>query len=137
MATWNGSGYTPRVWEPVVTFIVPGQPKSKERPRMNRKTGAVYTPKSTKDAEQAVIDAFELACPLWEATLEDCKIHVDVHYEGARKGDGGNVLKLVEDALNKYAYRDDRQVIDGHYETFEHAGDRAGLVVTLAIRKDG
>jgi crossover junction endodeoxyribonuclease RusA len=123
------------VWEPIVTFIVPGPPRSKERPRFNRKTGAVYTPKTTKEAERAVVDAFELAAPLWEPTLEDCRLSIDVIYQKARKGDGGNVLKMVEDALNGWAYRDDKQVVDGHYHTFENGGDRAGVVVTFYIHK--
>ena len=122
-------------WEPIVTFIVPGRPKAKERPRFNRKTGNVYTPKETKDAERAVIDAFEHVAPLWEPTLEDVRLTLDICFEGKQNQDGDNCFKLVGDALNGYAWRDDKQIKKGSFDVFEHAGDRAGVVVTFYIHK--
>lgn len=131
---FDGNGYTTRLWEPVVTFIVPGQPKSKARPRFGR--GRTYTEPATVAAETRVIDAFENACPLWEPSLTLMRIDVDIHYKGAAIGDFDNVLKLACDALQGHAYVNDRQLRKGDWEVFEHAGDRAGLVITLHTRKE-
>ncbi|SFR75908.1 crossover junction endodeoxyribonuclease RusA [Agromyces sp. CF514] len=122
------------IWEPITTFIIPGRPKPKGRPRFTR-TGHAYTPQSTRDAEKNVIDLFELACPLWEPTLEDVRLTLDVCFQHGRVADLDNITKLIADALNGYAWVDDRQIrkldITGH----EHAGDRAGVVVSIAIYK--
>ena len=122
------------VWEPIVTFIVPGQPRSKGRPRFSRQ-GYAYTPKTTRDAETAVLDAFELACPLWEPTIELCRLSVDASYKGKVTGDGDNVYKLVADALQGRAYVNDKQVRKGDFEVFENAGGSAGVAVTFYIHK--
>ena len=122
-------------WEPIVTFVVPGKPKAKDRPRFNRKTGGVYTTKETREAETAVGEAFDLACPLWEPTLEDVRMTLDVCWPGKATADPDNVAKLIFDGLNKLAYRDDKQIKKFSVDVFEHAGDSAGVVVTFYIHK--
>ena len=121
-------------WEPITTFIIPGRPKPKGRPRFTRK-GHAYTPDTTRKAEREIIDLFELACPLWEPTIEDVRLTIDVCFQYGRVADLDNVAKLVSDALNGYAYVADRQVrkldVTGH----ENAGDNCGVVVSLAIWK--
>lgn len=120
--------------ELITEFTIWGQPKPKERPRRGR-AGNWYTPKTTVDQETAVLDAFELACPLWEPTIERVRLEVDAHFENKVISDGDNVFKLVGDALNKRAYRDDKQVKQGAFEWFENAGDKARTVVRLYIYK--
>lgn len=122
------------MWEPIVTFTVPGRPKPKGRPRFT-KTGHAYTPDTTRKAEQNVIDLFELACPLWEPTIEDVRLTLDVCFQHGRVADLDNIAKLISDALNGYAYKDDRQIRKLEVNGFEHAGDMAGVVVSLAIWK--
>jgi Holliday junction resolvase RusA-like endonuclease len=118
---------------PVVELVIAGAPKGKDRPRMNRKTGAVFTPKQTKLAETVIIDAWVAAgSPRVPA---DAAARIEVvcqqkrprgHYrkggglntEGfrhplpRRKPDVDNVLKLVMDALNRRAYRDDVDIVE-------------------------
>jgi len=121
-------------WEHITTFVIPGRPKPKGRPRFTR-TGHAYTPDSTRKAEQNVIDLFELACPLWEPTLEDVRLTVHAHFQYGRVADLDNIAKLVSDALNKYAWVDDKQVRKLEVEGFEHAGDDARVEVSFAIYK--
>ncbi|SIN72555.1 RusA family crossover junction endodeoxyribonuclease [Agromyces cerinus] len=121
-------------WEPIVTFIVPGRPKPKGRPRFTKR-GHAYTPQSTRDAEKQVVDLFELAAPLWEPTLEDVRLTLDVCFQHGRVADLDNVAKLISDALNGWAWVDDRQIRKLEVNGFENAGDRAGVVVSFAIYK--
>ena len=115
-----------------VTLVIQGSPTGKDRPRMNRKTGAVFTPKQTKLAEAVIIDAWRAA---GEPRIEEGPLRMEVelvvsrpkgHYrkdgqlntEGLRhpyprrKPDVDNAIKLVMDALNRRAYRDDVDVVD-------------------------
>lgn len=134
--TWDGDGYkAASVGELISEFVIWGQPKPKERPRRG-KAGNFYTPKDTVNRETAVIDAFELAAPLWEPTIELVRLEVEAHFEKKVISDGDNIFKLVGDALNKHAYRDDKQVKQGAFEWFENAGDRARTVVRFYILGD-
>jgi len=121
-------------WEHITTFIVPGRPKPKGRPRFTRQ-GRAYTPETTRKAEQDVIDLFELACPLWEPTLEDVRLTLDVYFEYGRVADLDNCAKLIQDALNGYAYVDDRQVRKLEVNGYENFGDSCGVAVSFAIYK--
>jgi len=121
-------------WEHIVTFVIPGRPKSKGRPRFTRQ-GHAYTPKTTRNAERTVVDLFELACPMWEPTLEKVRLTVDVYYKGKAVGDGDNVYKLVADALQGWAYVNDRQVRKGEFNVYENFGDSCGVAVSFAIFK--
>ena len=120
-------------WEPIVTFVIPGRPKPKGRPRFAR--GHAYTPESTRAAEREVIDMFELACPLWEPTIEDVRLTLDVYFQYGRVADLDNVAKLISDALNGYAYVDDRQIRKLEVNGYENFGDSAGVAVSFAIYK--
>lgn len=103
------------------SFIVPGPPKGKERPRMNTKTGRVYTPQGTKQFERAIQSASSAALhnhnvwhrgghtPTWPM---DARYEVEVvgYFKNGRMCDGDNLLKAVCDGMNKIIYGDDRQV---------------------------
>ena len=121
-------------WEHIATVVIPGRPKPKGRPRFTRQ-GHAYTPQNTRDAEKNVIDLFELACPLWEPTVEDVRLTVHAHFQYGRVADLDNIVKLVQDALNGYAWEDDKQVRKLEAEWFEHAGDNARVEVSFAIYK--
>jgi crossover junction endodeoxyribonuclease RusA len=121
-------------WEHIVTLTIPGRPKPKGRPRFT-KAGRAYTPETTRRAETNVIDLFELACPLWEPTVEDVRLTVHAFFQYGRVADLDNIAKLVSDALNGYAYEDDRQVRQLLVEGFEGAGDNARVEVSFAIYK--
>ena len=124
--------FTTGARELIAEFTIWGQPKPKERPRRG-KAGNFYTPRDTVNRETAVLDAFELVAPLWEPSIELIRLEVEAHFEGRVISDGDNIFKLVGDALNKRAYRDDKQVKQGAFEWFENAGDRARTDVRLYI----
>lgn len=112
-------------------FIVKGRPRGKDRPRF-RKIGnyvSTYNTKATKDYEKLV----KLSA------LEQCKDKLDKEYTGLvkmsikaffkpnksiskkqhnlllgqpylKKPDSDNIVKIICDALNGIAYKDDNQV---------------------------
>jgi Holliday junction resolvase RusA-like endonuclease len=92
----------------MIEFTVAGEPKSKGRPRFS-KHGHAYTPKTTRDAEAVVLQAWQDSGgqKLNGPVVMEC-----VFYLGSkRRKDLDNVGKLVMDALNKHAFDDDDQVV--------------------------
>jgi Holliday junction resolvase RusA-like endonuclease len=95
---------------PIVTFTIPGEPFSKERPRWGgRRT---YTPPKTVAAESRVIEAFDIAYPLGLPLACELGMRIDFHLGTRRRKDIDNMQKLVMDALNKVAYEDDWQIAE-------------------------
>lgn len=108
--TWLG--YSPEYFtepELAISFEVAGEPRSKERPRFNRKTGSVYTPKTTTDAEKAVALAYQEA----GGFIFPGYVGLEVCFRlGSRRNrDTDNMLKLVLDGLIGYAYEDDGSAV--------------------------
>lgn len=105
----------------------------KQRPKTNFYTGAIYTPRETKEREKMIADAFriknkEWVCdegPIGMETLIQLKVpSKESNRKKAKmligeiwptvKPDVDNVLKLVMDALQGVAYVNDKQVVDEH-----------------------
>jgi len=108
--------------------VIPGKPQGKGRPRVTRY--GTYTPEKTREYENLI-----RACWLQQAdgwTVRDGGVGMIVtayfpipvsankdRKSGMRSGriapqvkpDGDNILKVVADALNGYAYTDDKQVV--------------------------
>lgn len=116
-----------------VTFIVPGQPVAKGRPKFARQGGFVraYTPEKTVAYETLVQlvagDAMQGAAPMKGALFMHLRIFVAIpkgltkrdlagiamgSYLPVKKPDSDNVLKAISDALNGIAYDDDVQIVD-------------------------
>lgn len=116
----------------MIRLELTGKPEGKGRPRFAKKTGRVYTPAATKLAEGRVIDAWTNAGqPRIDGPVR-LRLRIDVarpkgHFRtnGAltaagvrlphptgKKPDLDNALKLVMDALNRRAYRDDVDVVE-------------------------
>ena len=115
----------------MIDFIVPGVPKGKGRPKFNRATGRAYTPAKTVQAEGDVLGAWDRAGAvrlpdeaLWlnyMVVLERPKGHWKrdgtLSAAGLRspwpmkKPDIDNVEKLICDALQGAAYRDDAAIV--------------------------
>lgn len=112
-----------------IEFTIPGVPQGKERPRFTQ-NGETYTPKKTKDYEKLVALAYQ--CEAHGAKFTGT-IRVDIaaiypvpHSWSKRKQteaidnrilpmvkpDWDNIGKIVCDALNGIAYKDDAAITD-------------------------
>ena len=112
-----------------VTFVVPGMPQGKGRPRFMR-NGHTYTPDKTRKYERLIREAYLLQSGHFydRAVLALCiyacfpipKSYTKKQRELIRAGkmfplvkpDGDNIAKAVMDALNGIAYDDDKQIAD-------------------------
>ena len=110
-------------------FEINEKPIGKERPRVNTRTGRVYTPTKTSTFEEKVKWAFkgkynvatELSTKPFKAKItaifeppkslskkkkEELLFKVDY----TKKPDVDNIAKIILDSLNGLAYKDDSQV---------------------------
>ena len=113
----------------IYEFEVPGKVIGKGRPRLNSYTGTVYTPTKTKDYETLVEEYFLLKYPRFkvlEGRLKVCIIayfaipkstkKVDINemlknsISPTKKPDIDNIVKIVLDSMNKFAFKDDIQI---------------------------
>lgn len=110
------------------TFIIPGEPVPKARPRFNSRTGHTYTTSKTAKAEKLIKDAYlaqggrNLADYVGRVSI--CMVfHFPIRKSWAKKKqaellnsthaikpDLDNLEKTVLDALNGLAFKDDSQV---------------------------
>lgn len=121
-----------------VKFIVHGEPKGKGRPRFNTKTDRAITPKDTVIYENLVRMEYLNQCGeikfLDDAMLD---MRIKAYYtiprskskkkkelmragiiRPTKKPDMDNCIKIIADALNKIAYRDDTQIVDCQVRKF-------------------
>tara|TARA_Y100000310_G_scaffold24889_1_gene23850 strand:- start:2402 stop:2851 length:450 start_codon:yes stop_codon:yes gene_type:complete len=115
------------------SFTVPGPPQGKQRPRFNRKTGNVFTPKATVAYEQAVAShciAAKCHRRMDQTTL--WTVRVQVFFGDRRRRDVDNVAKSILDALNKVVYWDDHQVSTLVVQRMEVDRDNPRVEVTLS-----
>ena len=101
----------------------------KERPRFNFQTKRTYTPTRTENYEKRIRHEFMQKYDLMNCYLSEpleCKIRafykIPVSYSKKKKQecigqpyqhkpDCDNIAKAVLDALNLYAYKDDKQIV--------------------------
>lgn len=123
-----------------IKFTVPGEPKGKGRPRAAKRGEhiAMYTPKGTADYENEISAAYRRVARGFRFSDTDMfGLEVKV-YQGipksaskakrqdmlsgrirpTKKPDIDNILKIVMDALNMLAYKDDRFVVISNAEKF-------------------
>lgn len=114
-----------------MSFEVPGKPFGKQRPRMMR-TGHAYTPKETINYENLVRMCFKEKYPMHIPIEGTVGMRVDAYFPVAEswskkkkkqaldgethphKPDWDNIGKIISDALNEIAYKDDSQIADAH-----------------------
>ena len=110
----------------IYSITIPGRPVPKGRPRVGRsgRKYVVYTPRKTRDYEQAVGFTARAACKVPMKGSLAVKIRLYFRKKG-RIPDCDNCTKSILDGLNKIAYEDDRQVqhleVDIYRETPERA----------------
>jgi Holliday junction resolvase RusA-like endonuclease len=115
------------------SFVIVGEPRSKERPRLNRRTGGVYTPAATVNAEREVAAAFGHRVPFDSAVAVDLRFYC---FSKTRR-DLDNLVKLVLDGLNGIAYTDDYQVVRITARRVQvDAVEQARTTVTVSTDRD-
>jgi Holliday junction resolvase RusA-like endonuclease len=123
----------------MVTFTVEGEPRGKQRPRFNPKTGRKpHTPGETVAYERLIQWEYLRQCKNYRFP-DGVPLRLDiVAYYGipkseskkkqeamakgllrpTKKPDYDNVQKIVGDALNQVAYKDDSQIVDSRVQKF-------------------
>ena len=121
-----------------IIFHIPGEPVGKGRPRFVRATGRTFTPKKTATYENLVKMEFERQCAgqvFWPAEMlrmeirayyglaaSDSKKKRQLKVRGilrpVKRPDCDNIGKIIADALNGLAYRDDAQIVEMLIEKF-------------------
>lgn len=103
----------------------------KQRPRMNTRTGRAYTPGKTKSYEYLVRQLFLDKYPNFKPIEGRINITIWACFEvpkstskkkelemlsgqisPVKKPDWDNIGKIISDALNKFAFKDDAQIVD-------------------------
>lgn len=103
----------------------------KQRPRMNTRTGRAYTPGKTKSYEYLVRQLFLDKYPNFKPIEGRINITIWAYFEvpkstskkkelemlsgeisPVKKPDWDNIGKIISDALNKFAFKDDAQIVD-------------------------
>lgn len=113
----------------IYEFEVLGDIKGKARPRVNTYTGNAYTPTNTKDYENLIKQYFKIKYPRYEPLEGRVFVKITAYFKVAKstskkekqliekgalsptkKPDIDNIVKIVLDALNKMAFKDDNQI---------------------------
>ena len=131
-------------------FFVPGKPKGKGRPRMNMKTGRMYTPASTKQYESEVRKAFikqggesfgdapvmveiEAQYPMPKSWSKKKKDEARDTYSGV-KVDIDNLAKVLLDGMQGCVMDNDQQVVI--LVASKRWADTGGVKVTITELSD-
>lgn len=139
-----------------VRFTVLGEPMGKGRPRFNTQTVKAFTPKQTVNYETLVHTEYMVQCRGFrfpdDAMLD---MRILAYYSipksnskkvkaqklanvirPTKKPDMDNVVKMVADALNQVAYKDDTQIVDCQVRKFYSAKPRIEVIIREAASKE-
>ncbi len=113
----------------IYEFEMIGEPVGKARPRMNTRTGRAYTPTNTKLYEYSLRQWFIREYPNFIPIETRVKVTIIAYFgipkstskkkeaemlkeniSPTKKPDADNIIKIVLDAMNKFAFNDDTQV---------------------------
>ncbi len=113
----------------VYEFEMIGDIVGKARPRMNTRTGRAYTPTNTKLYEYSLRQWFLMNYPNFKPIESRVKVTIIAYFgipkstskkkeaemlqgniSPTKKPDADNIIKIVLDAMNKFAFKDDTQV---------------------------
>lgn len=113
----------------IYEFEMTGEIVGKARPRMNTRTGKAYTPNKTKNYEYFLRQWFVLKYPKFKTLENRVKVTIIAYFDipkstshkkeaemlsgnisPTKKPDIDNIIKIVLDAMNKFAFKDDTQV---------------------------
>jgi Holliday junction resolvase RusA-like endonuclease len=127
-----------------VKFTIPGEPTGKARPRVTK--WGTHTPEKTVLYENLVKLCYQEQCG--EYTEKPLNVDISVFYDipkstpkkniepmlrgqirPCKKPDCDNIAKIILDALNGIAYKDDTQVIS--LNVVKHYGEQAKVDVII------
>ena len=130
-----------------VSFTVPGQPQGKLRPRWARTR--MYSPEKTVNYETYIKEIFVISYPdfvLLEGALEititawmmipkstskrRAKLMAERVIRPDKKPDWDNLSKVVGDALESLAYKNDAQIVDGILHKYYSVSPRLEIEIT-------
>ena len=113
----------------IYEFEVPGKVIGKGRPRVNSYTGIVYTPTKTKNYEELVEQYFLLKYPKFKILETRISVYIIAYFaipkntkkldindmlenniSPTKKPDIDNIVKIILDSMNKFAFKDDNQI---------------------------
>jgi Holliday junction resolvase RusA-like endonuclease len=108
------------------SFVVPGDPRPKERPRFHERE-YTYTPRETQRAEHTV----KVVARSAKVKPIQGPVSIELRFFRAtkRRCDWDNLAKLVCDALNGIAWKDDSQIVDARIVKGHDAGSPRTEVV--------
>lgn len=134
-----------------VSFVIPGVPQGKGRPRFSRRGNYVstYTPEKTVNYEELVKLEYCRQCknfnfgkdvPLYSCVIAyynipkrtskaNTKLMKDKIIRPTKKPDYDNIGKIINDALNGIAYHDDSQIVDGLVRKFYSDNPRVKVII--------
>jgi Holliday junction resolvase RusA-like endonuclease len=133
----------------MIKLVIPGEPVAKGRPRVTK--WGTYTPEKTKNYETLVKELFfiEHGQPLLEGPLSmrvqayftipksTSKKRKELMKSGeirpTKRPDLDNILKIIGDALNEVAYKDDKQIISASIEKFYSDEPRLEVEIKEAV----
>lgn len=136
--------------EKEVRFVIPGEPHGKARPRFNTHSGKAITPEKTANYEtlaqweytrqcghkfpdDAMLDmriiAYYAVPKSDSKKLRARKLAGEVR--PTKKPDMDNVIKIIADALNTVAYRDDTQIVDCQCRKFYSEEPRVEVIIRI------
>lgn len=129
-------------------FEVPGAIKGKGRPRVNSYTGIVYTPTKTKDYEYLVEQYFLLKYPKFKPLEGRVAVNITATFDipkstkkqdinkmlensisPTKKPDIDNIVKIILDAMNKLAFKDDTQITKLSVEKIYGTEEKVSVII--------
>ena len=136
-------------------FEIEGKIKGKGRPRFTNygKFVKTYTPADTASYENLIKLQFRISCGNWyselplkmkitaihgivkSASKKDKEKMLSGHIKPTKKPDADNIVKIICDALNGVAYKDDTQIIE--LECRKFYSDIPRMEITLEDLNEG
>lgn len=113
----------------IYEFEVTGKVRGKARPKVNTYTLRAYTPQETKDYEELIQQYFVIKYPKYipietrvsvkitacfsipkNTSKKNTSLMLENIISPTKKPDIDNIVKIILDALNKMAFKDDNQI---------------------------
>ena len=132
-----------------IKFSIPGPAQAKQRPRINRQTGRVYTPNATSKYEKLVKECYgdrHFFDSQYISVKITFKFSIPKSYSKAeyyealigeirpKKADIDNYIKSVLDGLNGVAFTDDRYICHLEAEKIYTEGEAETIVEISSMK---